>query len=146
LSAGLAALAKDGALSWVARDYEAGDLSGAWLAVAATDDPATNMAVAEEAAQRRILANVVDRPAACSFIARKVREEVERLVPPEYGELLKVAAEVRDALRAQGLRAPPDLWQRALSPHIAELASQQRRQEAIEALTKALTQGLGPSR
>ena len=36
------------------RDYEDGDLAGAWLAHACTDDPAVNAAVAEEAGRRGI--------------------------------------------------------------------------------------------
>lgn len=36
------------------RDYRAGDLEGAWYAIAATDDPAVNAAVVDEAEQRRI--------------------------------------------------------------------------------------------
>ncbi|HST63585.1 MAG TPA: uroporphyrinogen-III C-methyltransferase [Mycobacteriales bacterium] len=36
------------------RDYEDGDLAGAWLAHACTDDPAVNAAVAEEAERLRI--------------------------------------------------------------------------------------------
>lgn len=36
------------------RDYRAGDLEGAWYAIAATDDPAVNAAVVAEAERRRI--------------------------------------------------------------------------------------------
>jgi uroporphyrin-III C-methyltransferase/precorrin-2 dehydrogenase/sirohydrochlorin ferrochelatase len=36
------------------RDYEDGDLAGAWLVHACTDDPVVNAAVAEEAARRQI--------------------------------------------------------------------------------------------
>ena len=45
----LEALVEPGSLTWVRRRYEPGDLAGAWYAVAATDDPAVNAAVAEEA-------------------------------------------------------------------------------------------------
>ncbi|MCI4676384.1 uroporphyrinogen-III C-methyltransferase [Candidatus Mycolicibacterium alkanivorans] len=36
------------------RDYRDGDLDGAWYAIAATDDPAVNAAIVEEAERRRI--------------------------------------------------------------------------------------------
>lgn len=36
------------------RDYRDGDLDGAWYAIAATDDPAVNAAVVEEAERRRV--------------------------------------------------------------------------------------------
>ena len=42
----LEALVEPGSLTWLRRRYEPGDLDGAWYAVAATDDPAVNAAVA----------------------------------------------------------------------------------------------------
>ncbi|MGH3496746.1 MAG: uroporphyrinogen-III C-methyltransferase [Nocardioidaceae bacterium] len=43
-----------GELTWQCRGYAAGDLAGAWYAIAATDDPATNASVVAEAESRRI--------------------------------------------------------------------------------------------
>ena len=45
----LEALVEPGSLSWERRRYADGDLAGAWYAVAATDDPTVNAAVAAEA-------------------------------------------------------------------------------------------------
>jgi uroporphyrin-III C-methyltransferase/precorrin-2 dehydrogenase/sirohydrochlorin ferrochelatase len=47
-------LAAAGEVTWLRRRYEAGDLHGSWYAVAATDDPAVNAAVAEEAERDRV--------------------------------------------------------------------------------------------
>lgn len=41
-------------LTLVLRPFEQGDLDGAWYVIAATDDPATNAAIAEAAEERRI--------------------------------------------------------------------------------------------
>ncbi len=49
------------------RPYRPGDLTGAWLAVAAADDRAVNHAVYEEATALGILVNVCDCPAECGF-------------------------------------------------------------------------------
>lgn len=49
------------------RTYQAGDLTGAFLAVAATDDPTVNDAVEAEARQLGVLFNRSDRPEACDF-------------------------------------------------------------------------------
>ena len=43
-----------GEVRWVPRGYRAGDLAQAWYALAATDDPAVNAAVADEAEQARV--------------------------------------------------------------------------------------------
>ncbi|WP_232797285.1 cobalamin biosynthesis protein, partial [Blastococcus atacamensis] len=50
----LEALASAGALTWQRRSYAAGDLRGAWFAVAASGDPAVDAAVAEEAERERV--------------------------------------------------------------------------------------------
>src|SRR6476619_7301307 len=52
--AALAGYAAAGRLRWERRGYEPGDLDGAWLALACTDDPAVNAAVAAEAERLRV--------------------------------------------------------------------------------------------
>ena len=49
------------------RGYQRGDLAGAFLVVAATDDPAVNEAVAAEARATGVLVNRADEPAAGDF-------------------------------------------------------------------------------
>lgn len=51
----------------LARPYAAGDLDGAFLAVAATDDRAVNRAVGEEARRAGIPVSVADRKEECTF-------------------------------------------------------------------------------
>ena len=51
----------------VPRTYRPGDLEGAFLAVAATDDDAVNDAVEAEAQRLGILFNRSDRPERCDF-------------------------------------------------------------------------------
>lgn len=48
------AMAEAGECTWERRAYEDGDLEAAWYAIAATDDPAVNAAVTEEAEARRV--------------------------------------------------------------------------------------------
>ena len=54
-------------IRWLQRAYEPGDLEGAFLAVAATNDRAVNHAVWEEATRLGIPVSVADREAECSF-------------------------------------------------------------------------------
>jgi precorrin-2 dehydrogenase/sirohydrochlorin ferrochelatase len=68
LAAELRALADTHEVVHHARAYRRGDLAGAWLACAATDDEAVHAAIAAEAAEARVFLNVVDRPALCGFI------------------------------------------------------------------------------
>jgi RNA-directed DNA polymerase len=53
-------LARDGVLRLQRTSYAHGDLRGAWLAIAATDDGSVNAAVFEEAEERHVLLNSVD--------------------------------------------------------------------------------------
>ncbi|WP_079122601.1 uroporphyrinogen-III C-methyltransferase [Streptomyces abyssalis] len=48
------AMADAGELTWRQRPYTGGDLDGAWYALIATDDPATNQAASAEAEDRRV--------------------------------------------------------------------------------------------
>lgn len=65
---GLAILAEKGRLIWLKRHYAPGDIRGAFLVYAATDDDAVNEQVAQEARSQGILVNVVSRSEAGSFI------------------------------------------------------------------------------
>jgi len=59
--------AGEGALTLHRRPFNPSDLDGAFLVIAATNDPATNHAIYEEALRRNILCNAVDDPPNCDF-------------------------------------------------------------------------------
>jgi siroheme synthase-like protein len=64
----LVQLALEGSITWEQREYAAGDLDGALIAIAATDDTDLNIRVFEDAEARSMLVNVVDVPPLCNFI------------------------------------------------------------------------------
>ncbi|MBI2322220.1 MAG: bifunctional precorrin-2 dehydrogenase/sirohydrochlorin ferrochelatase [Chloroflexi bacterium] len=134
-------LADRSEITWVARPYERGDLAGALLAFAATDDPATNRAVWSEARRRRIWVNVADDPARCTFtvpavlqrgglavavssgsaspaLAGLVRDVLAQAVGPEYGTLAMLMGEVRQ--QAQRRYADRARREQALRGAVAE--------------------------
>ena len=133
-----------GTITWDRRDYQEGDLEGAFLAIAATDDNTVNRRIAQEAEALGILLNVVDVTHLCTFIApsvvkrgdvtvaistsglspapaRKLREELEVSPVLDYADLAPMIAEVRQELRQQGARVDPEHWQACLNPAILEL-------------------------
>jgi cobalt-precorrin 5A hydrolase/precorrin-3B C17-methyltransferase len=63
----LSAWAEAGRIDWVRRGYAPGDLAGARLVFAATDQRAVNALVARDAAGEGILCNVADAPDEGSF-------------------------------------------------------------------------------
>ena len=58
----------------IPRNYQYGDFTGAFLALAATDDGAVNAAAGREARERGILFNRSDCPAECDFFFPAVCE------------------------------------------------------------------------
>ena len=99
-------------IPWLRRRYRRGDLRGARLVVAATDDLRVNEAVCAEARRRRLLVNCIAPPAAGNFIvpstihrggitlaistggaspafAKRLRRDLEQFLRAGYPELLK---------------------------------------------------------
>ncbi|MHB1382034.1 MAG: precorrin-2 dehydrogenase/sirohydrochlorin ferrochelatase family protein [Thermoleophilia bacterium] len=100
------------------RGYHEGDLEGAFLAIAATDDEAVNAAVVAEAASRGVILNVVDQPGRCDFqvpasvrrgellitvssggrlpaLSKRLRQQLEDEFPAEWGRVLELLGDAR---------------------------------------------------
>ena len=86
----------------VARAYAPGDLAGAFLAVAATDDPAVNGAVGEEARRLGIFFNRSDDPGQCDLFVPAICEGgglVAGLVGgSDHKKTARTAADIRKIL------------------------------------------------
>ena len=110
-------------VEWLRRPYRAGDLRGACLAFAASDDGAVNAAVAAEARRVGIPVNVADDGAAGDFslpallrcgpltvavataggspaAAALVRDHLQGMLGPEWGLFVALAAALRKRLGA----------------------------------------------
>src|SRR2546421_5380584 len=106
--------------------YEPGDLEGAFVVVAATNDTQLVEAIWTETQRSGQLVNIVDIPERCSFIvpsilrrdqltiavstegaspslAKRIRQHLESLFPPAYGPYLRLAAAARARLRETGV-------------------------------------------
>ncbi|GAC1319433.1 MAG: bifunctional precorrin-2 dehydrogenase/sirohydrochlorin ferrochelatase [Thermoleophilaceae bacterium] len=111
-------LAREGSIRWERRDYEAADLEGTFIAVAATDDTDLNIRIYEDAERRAMLVNVVDVPPLCNFIlpavvrtgplaiaistagaspalAKRIKREVAASFGEPYARLAELLNEVR---------------------------------------------------
>jgi len=101
--------------------YDSSDLQDVFLVVAATNDPAINRSIAEEAHQRGILVSVTNEPASgnCTFpavlrrgnlevsvstggtcpgFAAVVRDMIASVIGAEYAEILAILAADREKL------------------------------------------------
>ena len=106
-------LAGAGHLQLVSRPYARGDLRGFYLAYAATGLPAVDEQIARDAECQHVLLGVADRPSLGDFLsppmvqrgdltiavstngksrgfAQLIKKKLERLIGPEYGDLLDI--------------------------------------------------------
>jgi uroporphyrin-III C-methyltransferase/precorrin-2 dehydrogenase/sirohydrochlorin ferrochelatase len=146
LTPGLAVQHRAGRFTLAERGYEPGDLAGAYLAIAATDDAEVNHRVHAEAVERNILINVVDDPAYCGFIlpsilrrgelvvavstsgnapalAVRIRERIERELGPEHARFLELAGSIRAPLARKfpAFATRKELWYRLVDSDVLPL-------------------------
>ena len=152
-----------GTVKHIDREFEAGDISGKHLVIAATDQAAVNERVAQLADDQGIPVNVVDQPDAGSFImpsiidrspvqiavstggsspvlARLLRSRLESSVPSACGRLASLVEEYRSAVkqRYSDVSARRGFWEHVLQSNIAELVYAGRDEEARAALQQEL--------
>lgn len=116
-----------GGVEWVVREYRSGDLSGSFLAFAATDIPEVNTEVTSEARQMGIPVCVTDTPEQGDFslpallrrgnlllgvstsgaspaLAVALRDHLGELLGPEWSKVVEIAAALRQSRLTPGNR------------------------------------------
>jgi siroheme synthase-like protein len=142
------------------RPFEGGDVTGAWLCIAATDDPAVNRAVVVAAEREHCFVSAAGDGSASSArpmsVLRRgdlevavgtsgrapaaavwVRQQLATLVGPEYGVLIDLVAEARAEAR------PGANWQAALDSGILGSIRAGRVDEARKGLRTCLSSSSG---
>jgi siroheme synthase-like protein len=167
ICADLEGLADQGIIMTQGREYQTGDLEGAFVAIAATNNNHTNEQVANEAVAQGVLINVVDVPQLSNFIvpsyirrgdltvaistngkspalSRKIRTELEKTFGEEYAQLTSVVEEVRFELKQNGVSVTAEGWQKALDlESLLELLRSGQRSEVKKELLKILGETSG---
>lgn len=118
--------ARSGAIAWEERGFNASDLDGVFLVIAATNSRDVNATIFHEAQRLNILCNVVDDPEYCDFyypavvrrgelqlaistnghspaLAQRIRRELEEQFGPEYGDWLEELGRIRKQLFASNI-------------------------------------------
>ena len=151
-----------GALSIRRKHYDESDLEGATIVIASTDDQRVNETVAADCRRRRIPVNVVDVTPLCEFIvpaivesgsiqiavstggrspalARTLKEDLQRLIGPEYAEVNDVLGTLRDGARA-ALPTDADrkrFFDGIIARGILQMLREEKRREAYETIARA---------
>ena len=141
------------------------DLDGVALAIAATNDEKLNQQVSILAKARNIPVNVVDQPALCSIIfpavidrnpvlvavsssgsspvlTRRIKEQIERLLPGTTGELARVLGAIRPAVksRLKNFQRRLRFWEKVLDSEIPELVYAGNTDSAEKKLAQLLSE------
>lgn len=145
--------------------YDKKWLAGKRIIIAGTDDEALNHQVHADAQALNIPVNVVDTPPLCDFIfpaivdrnpivigissngkapvlARLLRARLETLIPQGYGNLAKLAGDMRAEVKAKipTLTGRRQFWERAFEGRVSELMFAGRDKEAKQALEDNLAE------
>lgn len=153
-----------GRISWMQKQYEPGDLAGSFLVVCATDSRSVNRSAAAEAKQVRALTNVVDSPELCDFtvpsqlargdllitvstgghspaFTRRLKEELDTLYGPEYGDFLTIVSQAREQVkqRLTSSRERERFWRKLLDAELIALIRAGRINEAEERVRDAIS-------
>ena len=164
------AAAAEGQLTWHRRPFAAADLDDAVLALAATNDPTVNAAVADAAAERSILCVRADGGGTAAFVAavrrgplmltvstggaapalaRRIREEVADRYGSEHGMLAVLLGELRGDREVRHALAtlPPEerraRWRSVLDADILALIRAGRVDRARELARSCLLSSSG---
>lgn len=149
--------AEDGTVDWIARDYEPGDLEGAFLVIVSETNPEKTVPIWEEAQARNVLINAMDDVPHCTFVAGSVirrgplvisistsgaapalsvrlRQQMEGEFGPEYAEFLEIMQALRDPMAEHY----PDFetrrghWYAIVDSDVLDLLREGRREDALD--------------
>ncbi|MEG3126919.1 siroheme synthase CysG [Pantoea cypripedii] len=159
----LQALHDIAAIEWIAQTFDAEQLEGVFLVIAATDNNTLNGQVFDAANARHKLVNVVDDQPKCSFIfpsivdrsplvvaisssgtapvlARLLREKIEALLPANLGQMAVVAGQWRDKVkqRYRQMSERRRFWERAFNGLFASQMAAGNVNEARRTLDREL--------
>ncbi len=127
-------LSKEKEVHLIRREYKAGDLKDAMIAIVCTDVKKVNRKAVDEAKKAGVLVNVTDDPRGSDFImpsffrrgeltvaistsgvspalAKRIRAKLEKNFGEEYAPLLSLIGEVRSAMKKEGHVVQAKAWQ-----------------------------------
>ena len=163
LSPRLQELSNQKQITYIPRAYQAGDLTGAFMVICATDQAEINHQVWQEASANRQLVNVVDDTPRCNFIAPSIlrkgdltiaistsgkapalavrlKERFQREIGPEYERFLELAGELREPLAKHipDFETRKALWYELVDSDILEVLARGEEDSAREIISQVV--------
>ena len=156
-------LVTENKIEYIAREYQPGDLTGAFMVICATDKAEINRQVWEEGSANRQLVNVVDDTPRCNFIAPSIlrkgdltiaistaghapvvavrlKERLDREIGPEYERFLKLAAQLRGpiAKHIPDFETRKAVWYELIDSGILDVLARDDTPAAIEMISQVV--------
>jgi precorrin-2 dehydrogenase/sirohydrochlorin ferrochelatase len=158
---GIRSFAERGQIELDLRKYQQGDLQGAFLVIAATNDRVVNQEIFEEAEKQGILLNAVDDMPRCSFIApsivekgpvtvaistggaspalaRKLRENMEVSSALDWADATGVLSKARQIIKDKQIAVDPQRWQCCMTDELLTMIQAGHENEALDLLMDLL--------
>ncbi len=158
---GIRGFAERGQIEFDLRKYQEGDLQGAFLVIAATNDRVVNQEIFEEAEKQGILLNAVDDMPRCSFIApsivekgpvtvaistggaspalaRKLRENMEVSSALDWADATGVLSKARQIIKDKQIAVDPQRWQCCMTDELLTMIQAGHENEALDLLMDLL--------
>ena len=154
--------AREGKVTLRRKRYEEGDLDGASIVIASTDDESVNEQIARDCRRRKIPVNVVDVTPLCEFIvpaiveagniqiavstggkspaiARTLKEDLQKAIGPEYSDVNDILGSLRDSAKRV---LPTDIdrkkfFDSIIATGVLGMLREGRRRDAFETIAKA---------
>jgi len=153
----LRGLSQENKITFINREYEKGDLKGAFLVIAATDSSQVNKSVYEETRELGIMADIVDEPQLCDFIvpscirrgpliitvstsgkspclSKKIRKDLESIYSEAYGTFTSMLGNMRERVQKE-IPVPEKrkkFWETLMESNIPELLKKGKHREVEE--------------
>jgi siroheme synthase-like protein len=163
LTSTLQKFAREKRIQHFARTYQAGDLTGAFMVICATDQPAVNHQVWEDANANHQLVNVVDDTPHCNFIAPSIlrkgdltiaistsgkapalavrlKEQLQEEIGPQYARFLELAGELREPLsqHVPDFETRKALWYELVDSEILDVLARGDETQAREIISRVV--------
>jgi len=154
-------LVEQNKIEYVAREYQHGDLTGAFMVICATDKAEINHQVWQEGSANHQMVNVVDDTPRCNFIAAailrkgdlsiaistggkapalavRLKERLEREIGPENERFLELAGKLRAPLahHIPDFETRKKLWYEIVDSNVLDLLAHGEEAKAIELISE----------
>ncbi len=155
---------ESGIITYLSREFEEDDINGIFMVFAATNNSLVNQEIAALCRKKDVLLNAVDDPLNCDFFipsilrhnslviavstegksplyARKIRQDLEKIISEEYGEFVDILGQQREYIKnmVPDIRDRKRIFQAIVDSDILELLKAGENEKVRERLRECMS-------